>query len=190
MPSPPKADRERRRLELTAYREAGHAVAAIELRRVIRYVTIVPEVDALGHILKTLPPKTLRPDIECDRRAVAWMEREILIGLAGPAAEERFAGRRNHIGVSSDYRNAIDLAARMHGNNKVLEKWLDYMAERARAFIGNPIQWVRVEDLAAALLVTPHIGVSSARVICKEAVQQHERIRAMSQRADAEDDVN
>ena len=130
-------------------------------------------------------PESFRPDFEVDARASARIEREILIDLAGPAAEERFTGRRS-IGSTGDYRNAVNMADRLHGNSKVLEAWLAYMVERTRVFIGHPLQWIRVEALAAALIVTPHIGARRARDICNEAFQDDARLRALSKRAVAE----
>ena len=85
----------KRRLEALAHHEAGHAVAAVELRRAINYVTIIPENDSLGHC--SFPD----PKFD-DRRLAAWIEREVLIGLCGGAAEAKLIGRRNHRGAMGD----------------------------------------------------------------------------------------
>jgi ATP-dependent Zn protease len=99
------------RLERTAYHEAGHAVAACIYHRRFRHATIVPnkEQGSLGHCLYT-ELHNFHPDMEQDRRTLAWIEREILVGLAGATALAHLTGRLTWEGASSDWRDAYDLA--------------------------------------------------------------------------------
>lgn len=171
-----KADRERRRLEAVAYHEAGHAVASLALRRAIRFVSIVPEAETLGRLKLTKAPATMRLDIDAEHRTKAWIEREILITFAGPAAEAHFTGRRNHIGAAGDFKQAVDIASYHHGLGKVLTKYLDYMMARSEAFITAAQQWVQVERLVEFLLEERHLQPKRVREICRTAAADGKRI--------------
>jgi hypothetical protein len=184
-----RADRERRALECTAYHEAGHAVASLELRRGVREVSIVPAESSLGHMRNTKTPASFRPDINTDSRTSAWIEREVLIGLAGMAAEARFAGRRNHVGASGDYNTVSNLASHHYGYGKVLTKYLDYMIARAEAFVATPHHWVQIEDLAAALMVHRLMKPRAIREVCRAAIQDGKRIHTLHKAQIAEEEA-
>src|SRR5439155_12145082 len=97
---------------VTAYHEAGHAVIALALGRTIHKVSALPNRERLG---------------ECRfgkgnaRAADDWIEREILIALAGPAAEARFTGTFADEEAKEDLRFVRRLA---------LERKSDRAAER------------------------------------------------------------
>jgi ATP-dependent Zn protease len=160
-----------RRLKATAYHEAGHAVMAIHLKRAIRYVTIEPTDDSLGHILNTPMPK-FDPDDEIEPKDFRLVEREILVCLAGGAAEYRLTGRRNHRGAAGDDRNALDLASAVYGSDDVAAKYLEFMYARVRQLIESPPLWIRVEGLAAALLTHKRLNARQAKDAYIEALQQ------------------
>ena len=111
----------------------GHAIAAFELRRAIRHISVVPKDDSLGHVVRTAPPKSIRPDVYQDQRTMLWVEREVVIAFAGMAAEGHFVGRYNHVGASSDFKAAVDLASHFMGLDEVLTKYLDYMLARTKS---------------------------------------------------------
>jgi ATP-dependent Zn protease len=127
-------ERRRRRLEATAYHEAGHAVVSVLLGRACKHVTIVPDEtqDSLGHLRAEKPlgdplatlnnplPETAEAfaaamrgarlyEANLGRMYRRWRS-DIAINLAGVRAERRLIGRRNNIGASSDYRRAVDIA--------------------------------------------------------------------------------
>ncbi len=70
--------------ESTAYHEAGHAVIALVLGRSVQRVSVVPKLDTLGRC--EFQKGRTRPSED-------WLEREILISLAGLAAEARHSGQ-------------------------------------------------------------------------------------------------
>jgi ATP-dependent Zn protease len=84
----------------TAYHEAGHAVACLKLGRGFLCVTIVPDQDSDGEVKRTKAPKS---------KSERWLEREVLISLAGLAAEKRYVGRTDWKGARSDTSQASDL---------------------------------------------------------------------------------
>jgi hypothetical protein len=165
-----REERRARGLGATAHHEAGHAVACIVLGRAFVRVTIMPEGDSLGHIRKTPPPKSLQPDIETGPRERRWIEREALIALAGPAAEARFLGRRDRQGARGDVDRAVGLAEYLYPPGKVLDKYLDFMSERAASFVATPANWTRIEALAGSLVVRRTLSGREAREICRLAL--------------------
>ena len=69
--------------ETTAYHEAGHAVIALVLDRPVHRVSVLPNRERLGQC--EFAKGRFRPSED-------WLEREILIALAGFAAEARHTG--------------------------------------------------------------------------------------------------
>jgi hypothetical protein len=149
-----------------AYHEAGHAVASILLRRALKYVTIVPEHGSLG---ATANGRLCRSGYGEDDRAFHIIEREILILFSGAAAERRYSGRNNRRGAGADFEMARELALRIYEGGRIVEKYLAYQVELAERFIGNPVHWVQVEAVAAALVKHRTLSGRRARTICREA---------------------
>jgi ATP-dependent Zn protease len=85
----PKRDHKTRTLRRTATHEAGHATASFALRRAVKEVSIIPDEQAetLGYVVNHRMGQTIRPDVCQDHRHRAWVEREIILLLAGGAAE-------------------------------------------------------------------------------------------------------
>jgi ATP-dependent Zn protease len=147
----------RSELELTAYHEAGHAVVAIHLHRGVKSVTVVPnpETNSLGHCeYHELPNKEERLKVleRGDRqRSRPWLEREIILLLAGNHAEDKVKGRWNHRGASDDMSKVFDLASSMCGSNDETLAYVRWLSERAR----NEVEslWPLIEKVAQALVV-------------------------------------
>jgi hypothetical protein len=126
-------------------------------------------------VLKTIPPESIRPDINDDSRTRKWIDREIMVALAGVLAEAKFTGRRDHIGASGDYSQAIDLGSHFYGYDEVLTTYIDFMLALTRAKVEHPYQWIQIEALAAALIEHRHIGARKAREICGQAYRNRAR---------------
>ena len=100
--------------ERTAYHEAGHAVMALALGRPVDHVSIRPDAQRLGHCDFRKP--VFRPSED-------WLEREMLISLAGPAAEGLFAGEYDEVGAAFDFRQAEGVgpsSTRMRSSNQAV----------------------------------------------------------------------
>ena len=168
MRKPSKAERQLRKLQATAYHEAGHAVVSLELGRGFKSVSIEPDDNSLGRIQNTVLPEWFSPDLNLDDRHKKWIEREVLIFLAGIAAEHRFAGQNNWKGSGSDFHSAINLASCMF-EGSVLEKYVAFMLERTRAMISHPRVWVQIQAVAEALLEHRVLSKKRVREICRIA---------------------
>src|SRR5690348_14957655 len=123
--------RERRRLQRTAYHEAGHAVAAVLLRRPFRYATIMPDDDdSLGHVQYLAAPASLDWDDDNDTRLQRHLERVMMTALAGLVAEARLAGRRYWQQAGHDLDTVRDYALHYCGGNPegatAYINWLHY----------------------------------------------------------------
>jgi hypothetical protein len=172
--------REERKLKRVAYHEAGHAVVALSLRRRFRYVTIVPKDNSLGHVLKTAKPESIEPDCDASPRVDRWIEREVMVIMAGSLAEEVFTGLHNPIGASSDYEAVINCATQVEPDPIVCEKYLGYLWAKMEAHVRQPETWVQIEALAKALLNGRRLGIGEVREICRAAQEDQKRINELN----------
>jgi hypothetical protein len=165
-------------LESTAFHEAGHAAAAFHLGVAVKEVSIVPDIGAerLGHCAGYGYPDWFSPDALIDDRSRALAEREIIVMFAGPAAEARARGRRDHVGAGGDdYRYAIDLASRFCGSIEETTAYVAWLALRAQNLIHDPFVWFGVEALAAALLARRTLTGRKARAAYRAGQDEFRR---------------
>jgi len=155
------------RLERTAYHEAGHAVAAFELRRAFRHISIEPREESLGHVLYAQWSKHFQPDQDSSARTRNEVERAVICAFAGYVAETRFSGRHNRKGAHEDMRHAEELASFMH-EGEVLDRYQDYLMAKTEQMITQPLLWAAVKALAEALLREKRIGYRKARRIIQQ----------------------
>jgi ATP-dependent Zn protease len=155
-----------KKLEATAYHEAGHAVASFLLHRGFRRVTIIPGEGFLGQLVMTQKPRTIHPDYETDARTELWLRREIIIDLAGPVAEKLHTSRGNwKIGGSKDLHKAVDLASYIMGDPDEIGAYLDWLTLSTTNMLKRPDHWPIVQALAAELLERKVIGAKRARAL-------------------------
>jgi ATP-dependent Zn protease len=174
--------RQRRRLVETAYHEAGHAVACMTLKRPFKRVTIVPEGDSLGHILKRNCPKSIRPDIVVNCRSFRWIEREIICALAGLAAEHRFAGRHNWRGAGSDFSHAVDLAGNLYFEPAVSSRYLAFMVEQAKCLVAASRVWIEIQAIAAALMERETLSAREAKQVIRDETPHGRKLAELDRR--------
>jgi len=121
-----------------AYHEAGHAVAALVLHRRFRHVTIEPDEDSGGHIAWSLGGPRVSELANSERRLRARIERGIIVTYAGPLAEARYTGRKNHVGARDDYKKALELATFVCDDMASAEALLASLHQRAAGLVdGN-----------------------------------------------------
>lgn len=145
---------------LTAYHEAGHAVVALTLGRDVHRVSILPNQTRLGQC-------ELKKGVKVPKD---WLETEVLILLAGVAAEGRISGRYCWDGASRDLRHARALTESRAGNARQAERlerrWLD----KVEFLLDAPENWLAVEMLAQDLVERKTISGRSARYHYNQAL--------------------
>jgi len=143
----------------TAFHEAGHAVAALALGRPVKHVSALPRRKLLGWC--EFGKGSFRPSDD-------WLEREILIALAGLAAEARHTGIYNWEGATHDQRYALELAVRRAGERQA-ERLQRRMLAKAENLLGVEENWKAVELIAAELLRCGAISGRTARHLFEQA---------------------
>jgi ATP-dependent Zn protease len=136
--------------EATAYHEAGHAVIALALGRPVQHVSILPDRELLGQC--AFGKAVFRPSQD-------WLEREILIALAGLAAEARHTGNYAWDGAARDQQFVRRLAVQRAGERRA-ERLERRLLAKAEHLLSQEGHWRAVELIAAELL---RCGVLSGR---------------------------
>lgn len=136
--------------EATAYHEAGHAVVALALGRPVHRVSVLPNQERLGQC--EFRKGVFRPSED-------WLEQEILIALAGMAAEARHTGQYARDGAGRDLRHVHKLALQRAGERQ-LERFERRMLMKVENLLAGEGHWRAVELIAAELM---RCGVISGR---------------------------
>jgi hypothetical protein len=146
--------------QATAYHEAGHAVMALALGRPVDRVTVRARADRLGTCF--FGKAVFRPSED-------WLEREILIALAGPAAEALHTGEYAWEEGERDRTYAYDLALqRAGGSARQAQKLERRMLAKVEHLLAKEGNWRAVERLAAELLRVGEISGRAARHLFNE----------------------
>ena len=149
-------------LTATAYHEAGHAVVALALGRTVQRVSIVPGQGWLGRC--EFQKGRVRPSED-------WLEREILISLAGAAAEARHTGAYAWDGAIADLRTVRRLAVQRASERQAarLERRLLAKVEH---LLGQAGHWRAVELIAVELLRCETISGRAVRHLFDQGNRQ------------------
>lgn len=139
--------------EATAYHEAGHAVVALALGRMVQEISVLPRRDRLGHCAHRKARLRSSADL---------LENEVLIALGGIVAEARFTGTYAWDMATTDLRYVRDLVVQRVGLRRAqrLERRLIAKAEHVLAQEGH---WRAVELLAAELVRRGSMSGRAAR---------------------------
>ncbi|NKE71246.1 hypothetical protein [Candidatus Manganitrophus noduliformans] len=143
-----------KKLERTAYHEAGHAAASYLLGRRICRVSIVPDYKngslghSAGHRLRNF-----HPDYDESDKTRLKVEREIMILMAGEEAEWFYSGRRNKEGARSDRHEVFKLMGYIDDDPDSWRLYCKWLRIRTRRLVINHIRWkVAIPAVAHALL--------------------------------------
>ena len=139
---------------LTAYHEAGHAVMALLTGRSVKKVSIIPSQNRLGAC-------TIQKGRT--RQVQDKLEAEILILLAGMAAESRKSGRYNVQGASQDLRGVEKLALARSGNPRQAQKLVHKMLDKTQHLLNNKATWSAVKMIASELIEHESISGRAAK---------------------------
>jgi len=139
---------------LTAYHEAGHAVIALSQGRIVQEVSIIPGPQRLGHCgVGKGTARKLKDSLETD----------LLILLAGLAAEARLAGRYHLPGAAQDLRMAERLALMRAPNERQAQRLLERTLAKVEHLLAEAGIWNAVTALAEELLRSQRLSGRAAR---------------------------
>jgi hypothetical protein len=149
--------------EITAYHEAGHAVTALALGRLVHRVSVLPGDTFLGRCEfgKGAP----RPSED-------WLEREILIALGGIAAESKHTGNYAWDAAARDLVSVRRLLVQRFGERRA-ERFKRRLLAKTENLLADEGHWKAVKLIAAALVRLGTISGRAARHLfdrgCKDA---------------------
>lgn len=148
----------------TAYHEAGHAVVALVLDKPVLKVSIVPRQQYLG---------------QCQfgkavaRSSIDWLEREILIALAGMAAEALQTGVYDRVGAGRDLRFVRSLAVQ-RASERQLPRYEARMMAKVENLLADEANWSAVQRIATELLTQGTISGRAAKHFYEECQKKWE----------------
>lgn len=155
MPESPAYD------EVTAYHEAGHAVIALCLDRPVHRVSVLPNSERLGQC--EFGKGRFKPSEDS-------LEREILIALAGLAAEARHTGRYQMEAANRDLRYVRRLVLERK-SERAAPRYEERLLSKVEAMLSDDATWQAVELIAAELLKHGVISGRAARHLYKQATR-------------------
>ncbi|MBK1825396.1 M50 family metallopeptidase [Haloferula rosea] len=139
---------------LTAYHEAGHAVMALLMGRTIQKVSIIPSQNRLGSCtIQKGRAKQVQDKLEAD----------MLILLAGMAAEGKKSGRYNVQGAGQDLQAVERLAMARSGNSRQAAKLLHKMLDKTQHLLADNANWAGVKVIANELMEHESISGRAAK---------------------------
>lgn len=157
-----------RALQATAYHEAGHAVMALVLGRLIDRVTIVPGKTQFG----TATLGQCKIQKTRTKSSKDWLEDEMLILLAGMVAEAQFTGEYCTSGATQDLRAVRRLAESRSGGGGQVERLERRALDKAEYLLSDSEHWQAVEAIVKQLLEHQTISGRAARHIFTQCVSQ------------------
>ncbi len=150
----------------TAFHEAGHAVMALALGRPVACVSIRPDHRFLG--VCEFGKAVFRPSED-------WLEREMLIALAGAAAEAQHTGEYAWGAADRDRAYAEELAAERAGDARKAQRLLRRTLAKAEHLLSRDENWHAVETIAAELLRLGEISGRAARHLFEQSQNEKRR---------------
>ena len=138
-------------LKVTAYHEAGHAVACWRFGWPISRVSIVLKDAYLGAVTADDPTLNIRPDMDGSKGAKQAMRESIVVCCAGPRAQVRYDASSWHDGHGEkDFKVAGGLALRLGGISERANALGEKLDAEAQALVES--HWAEIEAVATALL--------------------------------------
>lgn len=157
-------------IEATAYHEAGHAYVAVQMRRAFQYVSIEEDEESLGHVLYHKFSEKFEPEFEEDKKIRPYLEKAIMTGFAGFAAEKVFCNIQKWDGSKHDIKQAYKFASYLCGSNEEEKAYIKWLRIRTENMLRTPFAKAAVPALAKALQKKHKIGSKNARKIIKDAL--------------------
>ena len=153
--------------EVSAYHEAGHAVAAIRTGIGIGRsgVSIAPgeHFSGMDHLLKRFSGN---PDKIATGTMRLGAEKHAIASLAGELAQRKFrpSSVRSYHG-QTDRHNAVKLMSYFVSSDRELSAYLKWLKIRAEQLVGNDATWTMIEAVAKALIKRDRLSAKEAKEI-------------------------
>jgi hypothetical protein len=159
------------RRRLTAYHEAGHAVAAAALRLGLSYVTVAECEDSWGHCSHPTPRRV--KELGFSYASERWLRRQMVATYAGPVAQLRMMGLRSVdeegwvelSGATDDLARIVGLAEAISSDEGRQLRAVRAAHERADRVVAR--HWSAVHAVAAMLLERERVSGREVRCIVK-----------------------
>jgi ATP-dependent Zn protease len=139
--------------EITAYHEAGHAVAALAQGRPVMRVSVLPNDAFAGRC--EFGKGTFRPSED-------WLEREILIALGGIVAEAKHTGALAWDAAASDLVSVRRLLIQRFGERRA-ERFQRRLLAKTEHLLTDEGHWKAIQLIAADLVRLGTISGRAAR---------------------------
>jgi ATP-dependent Zn protease len=163
-PSDPAA----RQLSATAYHEAGHAVMALSLGRLIQKVTIVPGKTQFGGArLGSCEFRQGRSKASKD-----LLEDEVLILFAGMVAEAHFTGQYCQHGATQDLLDIKRLLNNRAQSEKQFARLHRRLLDKTEHLLGDEGHSKAIELIAGELMLKTTISGRAVRHFYEQALKQ------------------
>lgn len=160
-----------KRLEATAYHEAGHVVAAWRMRLALMGATVVATEDTLGSAKKNSGLSVMDEVFDESGSFATRVERSIIVALAGDAAQRHYSPR-SWRGDQDDIDGAIELASQVCEDSEVANAYLAYLSVVARSLVTGP-RWPVVRAVAEALLDQGTLSGDECRAVISRAEEKY-----------------
>lgn len=144
----------------TAYHEAGHAVIALMLGRSVHEVSILPGGKRLGYCEMRKGGRAPKDALEAD----------LLILLAGMAAEAKVSGQYGLGGASQDLQMAEKLALSRAGNARQAQRLLERTLDKVEHLMSDTATWSAIVLIAEELLKSRFLSGRAARHFHEQAM--------------------
>ncbi len=152
-------------LVATAFHEAGHAVAAVSLGRMIQKVSIIPaKLPVGGQRLGACEFKKGRTKAAHD-----WLEDEVLILLAGMVAESHFTNKYCPRGAAQDLAAVKRLLATRAKSERQLERLEKRLLDKIEHLLAAPQLATAIRQVAQELLIQKTISGRAVRHFYEQA---------------------
>ena len=158
--------------KLTAYHEAGHAIAfhALPTQDPVHHVTIIPRSNGAGGFTMPLPKE------DNEYRTRRYMEEHLIVCLAGRVAEEIFMDDIS-TGAYGDIKQATAMARAMVINYGFSDKIgpIDYDAQNEEIFLGRDFAASNgySEAKAAEIDEEIHRLIQEANTRCRKLLEEN-----------------
>ena len=152
----------------TAYHEAGHAVMAVSLGRIIQQATIVSAKLQTGGIrLGAVKMQSGRSKSTRD-----WLEDDVLILFAGMVAEAQFTGQYCPHGAATDLRSIEKLLSTRANTQRQLEKLHRRLLDKTEHVLSDEIHSKAVRWVAEQLILHQTIKGRMVKHFLNQATEQ------------------